>query len=275
MLYYGIGAYASGLWIHYVYKDPIIALLIGVAFTFGAASLIGLLVTRVKGPAFALLNMALNQVGLFLVISAFADYTRGEDGLMAKPSQLFGVFWLNHDIPAFIFVLVVFFIVFVLLRTLMRSSYGTIVKSISENETRVKFLGYNTIKYKWITFVIASTIAGVAGTLFTLTQGFVTPNTMSTLANADIIFAVLIGGAGSLYGAIAGGVIYMLIKSYLPLLILNIERTFSVKIPQWEFWLGIVLLIVVFTIRTGVVGIITNAVKSRKTMKKQGGESNA
>jgi len=274
MLYYGIGAYGAGLWIHYIYPDPLLAIVIGVAITIGFAALIGLIVTRVKGPAFPMINMAFNQVGVFFVHSVLSEYTRGDDGVSAKPSQLFGKFWLSHDITAFIFVMVIFLAVFAFLAVLMRSSYGTAVKSINENETRVKFLGYNTLKLKWITFIIASSIAGVAGVLYTLTQGFITPNTLNTFGNINVIFAVLIGGGGSLYGAVAGGMIYMLIRSYVPLLILNIETTFMISIPQWEFWLGIILLVIVFTIRTGIVGIITNAALSRKSRIEQGSIGN-
>ena len=269
-LYYGIGAYSAGLWIHYVYGDPLIAILVGVGISFGFAALIGLVVTRVKGPAFPMINMAFNQVGVFFIHSVLSEYTRGDDGLTTKPNLLFGKFWLSHDVTAFIFVLIIFLAVFAFLAVLIRSSYGTAVKSINENETRVKFLGYDTLKLKWITFVIASTIAGVAGVLYTLTQGFVTPNVMNTFNNINVIFAILIGGGGSLYGAVFGGMIYMLIRSYVPLLILNIESAFAISIPQWEFWLGIILLVIVFTIKTGIVGIITNAAQSRKMRIEQG-----
>jgi len=69
-----------------------------------------------------------------------------------------------------------------------------------EDETRVKFLGYNTFFYKWVTYVLAGCLAGLAGTLSALNYGYVNPNFMDTHRNVDVVFAVLIGGAGNLYG---------------------------------------------------------------------------
>jgi branched-chain amino acid transport system permease protein len=142
------------------------------------------------------------------------------------------------------------------MRLLTRSPYGIMVKSIKENETRVKFLGYNTARYKWVTFVIASTMAGVAGSLFALVQGFVSPGVISTFSNIEVIFAILIGGAGLLYGAVVGGIVFMLIKNYLPMLIIRVDDITAFRLPQWEMWLGIILLIIVFSFRKGIAGFL-------------------
>lgn len=273
MLYYGTGAYATGMWIVYINGNPLYALVFGVVVSAALAALAGTVAVRVKGAAFALLNMAFNELGLFIISSVIAQYTKGDDGLIVSPKRLFGIFRLGDDITAFIIVLIVFFAMFIILRVLTRSSYGILVKSISKHEIRVRFLGYKTLRAKWVTFVIASAIAGVAGGLFTLVQGFVTPGVMRTFANIDIIFAILIGGSGTLYGAIIGGVAFMLIKSYLPLLIVSLDRIVPFTLPQWEMWLGIILLIIVFTFRQGIVGLVgdrfVNLLKKTPSKKKE------
>jgi branched-chain amino acid transport system permease protein len=118
---------------------------------------------------------------------------------------------------------------------------------MKEDENRVRFLGYNTYFYKWVTFVSASSIAGLAGALAALNYKFVNPNVMDVHQNVGVVFACLIGGAGNLYGAIIGGVAYMMISNYL-----------AIYIHRWEMFLGISLLIIVFKFRKGIWGSIQN-----------------
>jgi branched-chain amino acid transport system permease protein len=81
----------------------------------------------------------------------------------------------------------------------------------------------------------------------------------------DVIFAVLIGGAGTLYGALIGGTVFMLIKNFLPVLIPELSKLLNMKLPQWEMWLGIVLLVIVFSARRGIVGTLRAKWSARRT----------
>jgi branched-chain amino acid transport system permease protein len=145
--------------------------------------------------------------------------------------------------------------VFYFLRKLTDSPFGFIIRSIKEDETRVKFLGYNIFYYKWIAFVIAGGLAAMAGTLYTLYVQFVSPTFIHPLNNVEPIFAVLIGGAGNLYGAIAGGVVFMVMRDWL-----------SGHIPQWEWILGCLLIAIVFWLRQGLTGfarLLTALIKEK------------
>jgi len=263
MLYYGTGAYAAGMWISYINTNPLMALFFGLLVSAVLAGLAGLICIRASGASFALLNMAFNEIGFFVIRSILKDYTHGDDGMICSVGALFGRLDLNQTWTAFIFVLVFLLGVFCLLKLLTRSPYGIMIRSIKEDETRVRFLGYFPGFYKWVTFVIASTLAGLAGTLFCLIQGFISPGVISPFGNVDVIFAVLIGGAGCLYGAIVGGVAFMLIKNYLPLLIIGAGKILPFPIPQWELWLGMVLLIIVFIWRQGIVGFFRYKINNR------------
>ena len=110
----------------------------------------------------------------------------------------------------------------------------------------MRFLGYNTFYYKWLTYVIACSLAALPGVLHTLNYTFVAPQSVDPNGNVEIIFASLLGGAGNLYGAIVGGVIYRLITNFLP-----------IWVTDWEVFLGVVLLSMVFFFRKGVVGYVT------------------
>lgn len=262
MLYFGTGAYGTALWLVHAGKDPLAALAAGLVAAAALAGVLGLIVMRTHGASFALINMAFNEIGHFMVQSPLAGVTHGEDGLSSSAGKLFGTVSLYKDEWAFAAAMVVLLAVFALLRALTASPYGILVRSIKENEKRVKFLGYSTFRYKWITFVIASTVAALAGGMFTLVQGFVSPRVISPFGNVDVIFAVLIGGAGGLYGALVGGMVFMLIKNFLPVIIPELSKLLNMKLPQWEMWLGIVLLIIVFSVRKGIVGAVRSQWKN-------------
>jgi branched-chain amino acid transport system permease protein len=244
MLFLGTGAYCSGLFIRYISGNPLLAILVGIFMAGLLAMLIGLVIVRTTGACFSLINLAFNQIGFFLVLSPLRGITRGEDGFGVRVSS-FGFFNFANTTFKFWFVLLCLLLVFYLLKRVTTSPYGILIRSIKEDETRVKFLGYNTFFYKWLTFVLAGGVGGLAGTLSALNYNFVNPNMMDVHSNVGVVFASLIGGAGNLYGALVGGVVYMLISNFLP-----------IYIHRWEMFLGFSLLIIVFKFRKGVWGNI-------------------
>lgn len=256
MLYYGTGAYTTALWLSYGTHNAILAVTVALLVTTLLAALLGAIVIQTRHASFALINMAFNEIGFFFVRSFLKDVTLGDDGLSCSADPLFGFIDFYNNYHAFFLLLFVLLSVYTGLKLITDSPYGITIRCISEDEERVRFLGYNTTFYKWLTFVISSVLAALAGCLFTLIQGFVSPEVMSPFGNVNVIFAVLIGGAGYLYGGLAGALIFMLIKNYLPLWTSNIGQLIPFEIPQWEMWLGIVLLIIVFAWRQGVVGIV-------------------
>jgi branched-chain amino acid transport system permease protein len=253
MLYLGTGAYAITLFTEHVSKNPILAILAGICAGALIGVILGPIIVRTSGACFALINLAFDQVGYFLVIVAFSKYTGGEDGMSAYFGKL-GLMDFGKKPVIFGFVLFCLLLTYWLLKKLTSSPYGVLIKSIKENETRVKFLGYNTFAYKWVTFIISTSVSAFAGALSILNYGYVTPSFIDPSRAVEVIFAALIGGAGSLHGAIIGGVLYMTISNYL-----------ASYIPRWEMFLGFALLIVVFRFRTGVWGyIVEKAGKSRE-----------
>jgi len=242
VLYYGTGAYMASLVLLHVSRNPFLAIAAGVAAGALLAMVLGFIVLQTDGAPFALINLAFNQIGFWLIASGLQAYTKGEDGLNTTAGTLGFINFSNHPF-AFGFFLVCLLLVFVLLKVFTISPYGITVRSIKENEDRVKFLGYNVFYFKWFTFVLSSTLAALPGTLFAVFYGFVAPTIISPFGNTEVIFAVLIGGAGNLYGAIIGGVVYKLMSNYL-----------ATNITRWEMLLGILLLIWVFRFRRGLTG---------------------
>lgn len=256
VLFYGSGAYIAAITLIRSEGNAILAVVTAIVFCLLLGIIVGALTCKSKGATFALLNMAFNEIGFFLVISVLVGITKGADGLSCTAKKLFGVINFYNDIHAFIIILSSLLIVFLILQLLTDSPFGALLIGIKENENRVKFLGYNTYVFKIVNFCIAGTIAGFAGSLFAITQGFVSPGVISPFSNIEIIFAVLIGGRGNLIGAILGANILMFMKNLLPIFISNIEKSFGMKLPQWELWLGIILLLIVFTLKQGIIGTI-------------------
>lgn len=256
LLYLGTGAYCCGLFIKFVNNNPILAILMGIIAAGLLAAFLGLVVIRTTGACFALINLAFNQIGFFLVLSPLRKITNGEDGFGVHASP-FGFLDFSSRATMYWFVIICLVLGFYLLKRLTSSPFGILIRSIKENETRVKFLGYNTFLYKWVTFVLAGSIAGLAGTLTALNYNYVNPNVMDVHSNVGVIFACLIGGVGSLYGAIVGGVIYMIISNYLP-----------IYIQRWEMFLGFALLLIIFRFKKGIWGYIQSIWERIRTRRR-------
>jgi branched-chain amino acid transport system permease protein len=249
LLFFGTGAYAAGLVVKYASPNPLAAVAVGIAAAGLLALVLGPIVVRTTGACFALMNLAFNHIGFFLVLSPLRAITNGEDGFGIRARPV-GAFDPAGKTSMFLLVLLSLLLVFHLLRRLTASPFGILIRSIKEDETRVRFLGYNTSLHKWLTYVVAGTLAGLAGALGALNYSFVNPNVMDVQGNVGVVFACLIGGAGSLYGALVGGVAYMLISNFL-----------AIYIQRWEIFLGVSLLIIVFRFRRGLWGSAQSALE--------------
>ena len=244
MLYLGAGSYGTAIFANFVTPNPFLGMAVGIFTAALLALILGLIVVRTSGACFALLNLALNEVGAFMVLVPFPRWTGGEDGL----SLFFDSYgFLNFANPNFLFFFVLgslLTVSYVIMR-FVRSPYGLFLKATKENEVRVRFLGYNTYIYKLITFVLSGSIAGFAGALNTINLSYTNPSLIDPARNVEVIFAALMGGAGNVMGAIIGGTAFMTISNYLARYII-----------RWEMFLGVALLIFAFKFRKGIWGYL-------------------
>jgi len=243
VLYFGAGVYISVLFSIYINCNPLLALLAGTLGGAIIAAALGLIVVKLDGASFALVNLAFSQIGYFLVSATFHEVTHGTDGISSRVEP-WGFLNFSNEYVTYSFILICLLLVFSFLRKLTSSPFGVLIKSIKENETRVRFLGYNTYLYKWITFLAAGTIASFAGGIYTLYVQYVSPTALNPLNNIEPILAVLIGGAGNVYGAIAGGLLYMIMKDWI-----------SAHLSIWQWVLGIMLLFISFWFKRGITGV--------------------
>jgi len=244
MLYLGTGAYAAALSAGPSGGNPLVALLAAAAAGAVVGLLLGPIAVRAAGASFALINLAFNQIGHFLALIALARWTGGEDGLSVAFRPV-GPLDLGNKRLMFAFTLAALLASLWLMRRLTGSPFGILLGGIKQNETRVRFLGYDVFAAKLCAFVVSSALAAFAGGLAIVNYTYVTPSFIDPSRNVEVVFAALIGGAGSVYGAVCGGVAYMLISNFLP----N-------HIQRWEMFLGFALLLLVFRFRTGIWGFL-------------------
>ena len=244
MLYLGAGSYGAAMFANFVSPNPFLAIGCGIMTAAVLALILGPVVVKTSGAAFALLNLALNEVGAFMVLVPFPQWTGGEDGLSVSFDS-YGLFDVYNPTFWYCFCLGSLLLVCYFVIRLVQSPYGVFLKATKENEIRVQFLGYNTYIYKLITFILAGTIAGFAGALNTINLSYTNPSLIDPTRNVEVIFAALMGGAGNVIGAVVGGTAFMTISNYLARYII-----------RWEMFLGIALLIFAFRFRKGIWGYI-------------------
>ena len=252
MLYLGVGAYAAALSAEHISGNPILALLVAVTAGAAVGLLLGPIIVRTTGACFALINLAFNQVGYFLVLIALSNWTGGEDGMSAFYDPVW-IFDFGNRRVMFVFTLISLVFVVYLVRRLTSSPFGILLRTIKENETRAKFLGYNTFLYKLLAFILSTSLAAFAGALTMLNYTYATPSFIDPTRSVEVIFACLIGGAGNVYGALVGGVGYMVLSNYLP----N-------YIQRWEMFLGIALLVLVFKFQSGLWGYFCTLITTKE-----------
>ena len=204
--------------------------------------IIGILSLRTSGVYFIMITLAFAQMLYFFSIS-WPTYG-GEDGLSIYVRNSFP--FLNTMDP-FSFYLVCFvwlLIVLLVSCKLINSPFGMAFQAIKENEERVKSVGIETFKVKLIVFIISGTIAGLAGSLYTDLNRFVSPSVLNWHTSGEIMIFVIIGGMARLYGPIVGAAFFIIL-----------EQTLGAHTENWQFWLGLILILEILYVRSGILGL--------------------
>lgn len=242
--YFGAGAYAAGWFAKNVSAAAPYSLLVA-ALTGGlVAAATGWVAVRARGVFFLMLTLAVGEIVL-QVAETWEPVTGGSNGMYGIPATTIGGEPVVQPALLYWFVLAVFGIGFAVLWLVVRSPYGTALHGIHDNEPRMRALGYPTGLYKYAVFVIAGTVAGLAGGLLAMQQRLVTTADLGFTTAALALLAVIIGGAGSLWGACAGAALVILVRD-------SLGPTLDGHGP---LVLGLVFVLVVYLMPRGVAGI--------------------
>ena len=215
---FGLGAYgaawALGPAAPFAPEIGLVAVVLGVGVLFWA---IGLVVGRVEGIAFGMLTLALGQA-VHVAAGKFRHLTGGSDGLIVDlPRHLYGARTdaLQTPFGMLVIAAVVLAVVLFGLRSFERTRAGRLAVAIRENEERVRFLGYRTRALKALVFALSAAIPALGGVLFTLHQGFVSPEVLTWGFSGHALIMAILGGTVALWGPIAGALAFFVLREEL------------------------------------------------------------
>ncbi|MBC2805408.1 branched-chain amino acid ABC transporter permease [Rhizobium ruizarguesonis] len=213
---FGSGAYAAGiLSAHYGINDPLLMMLAGIAGGTVAGLLCGAIILRAHGLPQLVLSIAL--INLFHEFANKASsWTGGSDGLSSiAPDPVFGLFEFDlYGHTAFFFGMALLLIVFVLLRFLVRSPFGMLCRAIKQDPLRIRAMGASPKAALIRMYAISGAVAGVGGALNAISTQVVGLDSLSFTQSAEALVMLVLGGTGSLFGALSGTVIFMLFEDY-------------------------------------------------------------
>jgi branched-chain amino acid transport system permease protein len=257
-LFYGLGAYTVLLTLIHVSPSAFVALGLAVVASAAVAWVVGHLAIRVSGVYFVMITLAFAEVAHEALFKL--DVTGGSNGLFGAPEPLYGVgpvgfrfsevivgiepLAFTGDSLFYYFLLAVVVGAYLTVRRVLRAPFGTVLQSVRESERRARFVGYRVQAFKRQSFVISGTLAGLAGALFALHNGFASPTLMNWINSGNGIIMAILGGSGTLYGPMLGAAVFTLFQQQL-----------SSIFPWWRLLLGAVFVLVVLFLPTGLVSL--------------------
>ncbi|MFG6485467.1 branched-chain amino acid ABC transporter permease [Roseateles sp. BYS78W] len=288
-MFVGIGAYGIAIASTRLGADWA-SLAIGFAAALALSAVLalamGLASLRVKAIFFAMITLAVASAFMTLC-SQLSDFTGGEDGLnfqlpeVLRPSTEFleepvlGVALDGRLLTYYLLFTAVATLIALLLR-IVNSPFGRVLQAIRENEFRAEAIGYRTVVYRTGANVVAALLACCGGALMALWLRYTGPETaMSMEIMLDLLLIVVIGGMGSIYGAVIGSVLFIVAQNYLQAL-LKLAGSAVEGVPvlntlvspdRWLLWLGLLFVLAVYHFPGGIVGRLRLAAWTRGRAK--------
>ena len=244
--YFGVGAYLTAVlatkfqfgmgW------DFWAVVALGMLAGAALAAIFGLFAIRAGGVYFLMITLALGQC-VWGLAYRWNSLTGGDNGINIAGRPKFGLD-LSNEVTFFYLVFSFFVVSMGVMYVLVRSPFGRSLAGIRERELRMQILGYNTWLHKYIAFIIAGAFGGLSGVLWAQTNGHVSPETLVLTTSVDALLMVVLGGAGTLIGAVLGAAIVFGMREYL-----------STIVPWWQYALGAVYVLTILYLPSGLMGI--------------------
>ena len=283
-MFFGLGAYGTAIALKTMgpgFESILVGGGLGIVAALILALLIGLLSLRVKAIFFAMVTLAAASV-MMVLASQLSDFTGGEDGITYSIPKLFSpatelitdsegkavrIFDvpLNGKVALYYFVFLTALVLFLGMMRIVASPLGSVLKAIRENEMRAEAIGYRVVFYRTTIFCIAAGIAACAGILRAVWLKYTGPDVVLSFdIMIDILLMVVIGGMGTMLGAVIGVVLMTLAQYYLKdLMALGAEATANVPVvpdllnpERWLLWLGLGFILLVYFFPAGIVGTV-------------------
>ena len=236
-----IGAYTSSLLALRFGISPWIGVFVGGFFAALLGIIIGYPSIRLKGDYFALATFGFGII-VYSIAKNWISLTRGPMGLPGIPSfSLFG-YEITKTWQYLIIVLVFALITLFILRRIVNSPFGRVLKSIREDEMASETLGKNTTKYKLMVFAIGAFFAGIAGSLYAHYITFIDPSSFTVMESITVLLMVIFGGMGSISGSIVGATVLVILPELLRFL--GMPSSIAAEVRQMIYGLLLVVLMI-------------------------------
>lgn len=250
-IFFGIGAYATGIVLVRLVPSLFLALVIGTALNLLVSYVVAFLSIRKKGIYFVMITLAFCQMFYFIGFK-WTDLTGGDSGFHGVPRTSLGPIDLNSEITLYFFILAIFLLSVLLAFRIVNSPFGRVLKALKENEDRARSIGYNTAAFKIVAFMISAFFASLAGGLYAVHSNFVPMDTLSINTSADVVIMALLGGIGTLYGPVMGAMLIVFLKNLL-----------SDWIGNWPLILGAIFIVSVLSVRQGIFPVMFEKLKEK------------
>jgi len=238
----GIGAYAMGILASHGHEGLSTGLIAALSASALFALVTGAISLRTKGVYFIMITLAFGQMA-FYTAASLRPYG-GDDGLtVARRSLVLGDRLLADDRVYYYFVLACLVGVYLLCRAIVASRFGRVLQGAKQNPQRMQAIGFNPYLYQLAAYVIAGMIGGLSGFLLANLAEFVSPAYMSWQRSGELIVMVILGGMGSLHGAVIGAAAFLLLEEWL-----------SGLTEHWKVIFGPMLVLVVLFMKGGILG---------------------
>ncbi|MEY4757044.1 MAG: hypothetical protein RJA34_1942 [Pseudomonadota bacterium] len=248
--FFGIGAYTAVLMSPESEPASLLWLLpASVLISAAYALVVGALSLRTKGVYFIMVTLAFAQMAYYVVHDT--PLGGGTDGIYLNVKPTLGS-WIDLDKQGVLygFTLAMLALVFVFLALLARSRFGRALAGIRVNEQRMRATGFATYPYKLAAFTISGGIAGLAGFLFAVKDGYVNPEMMSWHLSGAVLIMLILGGIGHLRGALIGAFAFALLQE-----LFKSEAIFGEFAQHWQLGLGLSIIASVALLPRGLVGV--------------------
>lgn len=255
--WYGIGAYGAGLLSKTVSAEILVLVPLVLLATAVVALVVGAILVRQIGKTFAILTLALSQI-FYSLVFVFSSQTGGEDGLQGVPMiTAFGQtvtspqawYWLLYSVLAVSLAGALY---------LRATPLGRAWLAIKENTERARFIGINTGMLKLIAYVFSACLASLAGALFVLFNGAVSPDVLHWFESGKILMYAVLGGIGTIVGPVVGAVVFTFAEHYV--------SSFS---DAWLIYFGGLFVLIVIVAPGGLFGVAGN-IYARLTAGRRG-----
>ena len=244
--YLGIGAYAVGIPAYYEIYDGYLQITLAVVLSALFALITGAICLRTRGIHFIMITMAFSQM-LFFGLVSIEEYG-GDDGLVIEYRSEFPELLDLEQATQLYYAALVSLVVFLfLISRLIQARFGMVIQGTKGNDRRMRSLGFDTYRYQLACYVISGAICGYAGALLGNFTNFISPEMMDWTRSGELIFMVVLGGGGTLFGPVIGAAAFILLEEVLSGLWL-----------YWQFIFGLILILVVIFAKRGLMGLLSN-----------------